>query len=83
MSQQDDRGALELLANKSIDFEVAEHERTARDGALSEVYAQDLPRSTGNLYLMPSGRLVNADDALYNPTVIAETLGEAFDDSPA
>ena len=50
---------------------------------MSEVYAQNLPKSTGNLYLMPSGRLVNADDALYNPTVIAETPGEAFDDSPA
>jgi choline-sulfatase len=73
---------MEKLANTSIDFDQAEYERTVRDGKLREEYAQHLPKSTGNLYLMPSGRLINADDPLYNPTVIAETPGEAFDDMP-
>lgn len=70
-------------AETTMDFDAAERERTVRDGDLAEVYAQRLPPSTGNLYLMPSGRLVNADDPLYNPTVIAETPEEAFDDIPS
>ncbi len=31
-----------------------------------------------NLYLMPSGNLINADDPLYHPTVIADDLSDAF-----
>jgi choline-sulfatase len=73
---------MERMADESMDFYAAEHERTVRDGILGEAYAQDLPKSTGNLYLMPSGRLVNADDVLYNPTVIAETPEQAFEDKP-
>ena len=64
------------------DFDAAEQERTVRDGKLGQVYAQHLPESTGNLYLMPSGKLINADDALYNSTLIAETPEQAFDDLP-
>ena len=70
------------LAERTMDFDAAEQERTVRDGKLGEVYAQHLPESTGNLYLMPSGKLINADDALYNPTLIAETPEQAFDDLP-
>jgi choline-sulfatase len=80
------RAALEQmarLANQTMDFDAAERERLERDGALKTDYAQDLPPSTGNLYLLPSGRLVNADDVLYNPTVIAETPEQAFDDAPS
>ena len=73
---------LAALAERSIDFDEAEHERTVRDGDLRQVYAQHLPPSTGNLYLMPSGKLINADDPLYHPTVIADTPEQAFDDGP-
>jgi choline-sulfatase len=73
---------MERLAHESMDFDAAEHERTVRDGGLAETYAQGLPKSTGNLYLMPSGRLINADDVLYNPTVIAEMPEQAFEDRP-
>jgi choline-sulfatase len=79
------RRALEEMAHwaeTTMDFDAAEVERTVRDGDLAKEYAQHLPRSTGNLYLMPSGKLVNADDPLYGPTVIAETPGQAFDDIP-
>jgi arylsulfatase A-like enzyme len=75
-------GQMRRLASQTMDFDAAEHERTVRDGALAAEYAQHLPPSTGNLYLMPSGRLVNADDVLYSPTVIAETPSQAFDDAP-
>jgi choline-sulfatase len=79
---------LERVARTSIDFEGAAHERTVRDGDLSEVYAQQVPPSTGNLYLMPDaeglprGRLVNADDVLYAPTMIADPPQRAFVDWP-
>ena len=76
------RKYLSRVADESIDFDAAVWERTVRDGSLREAYAQHLPPSTGNLYLMPSGRLVNADDTLYSPTVIAEEPKDAFDDGP-
>ena len=80
--QEEARVYLKSVADESIDFDEAEKERKIRDGDLRNTYAQNLPVSTGNLYLLPSGRLVNADDTLYNPTVIAETPKEAFDDWP-
>ena len=70
------------LADETMDFDAAEQERTVRDGNLAQEHAQRLPKSTGNLYLMPSGKLINADDPLYNPTVIAETPEQAFSDIP-
>lgn len=66
------------LANESIDFDEVEQERTVRDGNLREEYRQNLPQSTGNLYFMPDGRVINADDPIYNPTVIAEKPEHAF-----
>jgi len=80
-----DKEALEkmrTLAETSIDFDMAEQERLERDGNLRQQYAQALPPSTGNLYLMPSGKLVNADDVLYHPTVISESAVDAFADWP-
>jgi choline-sulfatase len=77
------KAMLEGIARQTMDFEAAEQERTIRDGSLEEKYAQELPPSTGNLYLMPSGKLVNAEDPLYNPTTIAESPEIAFGDLPA
>ncbi len=85
MSAEQSTAAEELArtAEESMDFDAAEHERTVRDGSLRKAYAQNLPRSTMNLYLMPSGKLVNADDPLYNPTVVGASPEEAFGDCPA
>lgn len=77
------RDYLAEVAAESIDFDQAEIERKERDGGLSEEFHQDIPAGTGNSYLMPSGKLVNADDALYAPTVLAATPQEAFSDYPA
>jgi choline-sulfatase len=78
--------ALETLrgvAARSIDFEDAEWERLERDGDLAQTYALDLPKATGNLYLFPDGRLVNADDPmLYEPTVLTDDPASAFSDWP-
>jgi choline-sulfatase len=73
---------LRVLAETSMDFDEAEKERLERDGDLRRQYAQNLPVSTGNLYIMPSGKLLNADDVLYRPTVISENAADAFVDWP-
>ena len=73
---------LKELAETSIDFDEAERERVERDGNLRKQYAQNLPPATGNLYIMPSGELVNADDVLYHPTVISKNAADAFADGP-
>jgi choline-sulfatase len=79
---------LKRLAAESIDFEAAECERVERDGTLEVKYRQYLPPATGNLYLMPPtdraplGKLVNADDILYNTTVISSDPTRAFGDFP-
>ena len=83
---------LHKLAAESIDFQAAERERLERDGDLKGRYRQYLRRgaraATGNLYLMPPtaraprGKLVNADDVLYHPTVISADPDRAFGDWP-
>jgi len=71
------------VAADTMDFEAAEWERLVRDGDLKELYAQDLPRASGNLYLFPDGRLINADDVmLYAPTVLTDDPAVAFGDWP-
>ena len=74
---------LQQLAEKSLDFDEAERERFERDGDLIQKYELDLPHVSGNLYLFPDGRLVNADDAmLYNPTVLSDDPASVFEDFP-
>jgi choline-sulfatase len=68
----------EKIAKKTMDFDEAEKERLERDACLADVFQLNVPESTGNLYLMPSGKLVNAEDLLYNPTVILERPEEIF-----
>ena len=75
---KEDFSYLENLALGSMDFEEAERERLDRDGSLEDKYAQKLPPSTGNLYFLPSGKIINADDSLYKPAVIAPSPEIAF-----
>lgn len=70
------------IAQDTMDFDAAERERTQRDGTLHDDYPLHVPPSNGNLYLLPSGKLVNADNALYNPTVISDNPAETFGDWP-
>ena len=70
---------LESVADQSIDFGSAERNRLERDGDLQESFRQSgTDESTGNLYHMPSGRIINAEDTLYDPTVISEDGIEVF-----
>ena len=69
---------LAAFAESSIDFDAAETEYLERDGGLREQYAQNVSPRANSQYLLPDGRLVQADEALYNPTVVTETPAEAF-----
>ncbi len=72
--------ALAMFADESMDFDAAENERTERDGNLQIQYAHNALASTGNLYVMPSGEVVNAEDTLYAPTTIATSLNDMLGD---
>ena len=72
------------FAERSIDFDAAETERTGRDGDLDERYRLDLPPATGNLYVYPSGELVNVDDPmLYDRRLLARSAAGVFVRDPA
>jgi len=70
--------ALREFAERSIDFDEAERERTVRDGDLKERYAQAPREEAKNCYHLPGGRVVDADSVLYHPRVVAETPEEIF-----
>ncbi|MEW6667699.1 MAG: sulfatase-like hydrolase/transferase [Thermodesulfobacteriota bacterium] len=77
--------ALKFLAGAAtdtMDFDAAERQRLERDGELKQRYALPGPKARGNLYLMPSGRLVEADGVLQSPTVVSEAPAEFFADWP-
>ena len=76
------RDSLAKLAQESIDFDAAEQERRTEDAALQEAYALDVPDRHGNQYLMPSGLLVDGDDMLYAPDVLANEPAKLFADWP-
>jgi choline-sulfatase len=78
------RDKLAAFAEESMDFDGAERDRTERDADLRERYAQppSAKNATGNLYIMPDGRVVNADDPLYDPTVIFDDPARDFGDWP-
>jgi len=74
---------LERYATQSIDFDAVDSERTERDGNLDEIYRSSLDRASGNLYVYPSGELVNSDDVmLYDRAVWAQSAESVFDREP-
>ena len=70
------------LVGKTMDFDAAEWERDVRDGELKEKYSQGLGRRWGNLYVMPSGKVADADAPLYSPTTLSDNPAEFFHDWP-
>lgn len=78
------RARLLLFAEESMDFDEAQRERTVRDGELADEYHLELEaKPTGNLYLLPSGKLVNAEDLLYNQTVVLRDTKDVLIGQPA
>ena len=51
---------LRQIAEDTIDFDAAESDRKERDGSIQQTFSQNVPASTGNLYHMPSGKVINA-----------------------
>ena len=74
--------ALKRFVSASIDFDAVDMEREAGEAALKERYPMSIPKRDGNQYLMPSGRLVDGDDMLYAPEVLAEQAADIFGDWP-
>jgi choline-sulfatase len=69
------------LVDETLDFEAAEHERQ-RDRERWGAYQLGASDGTGIAYLLPDGRLVDADRPLYHPHVLAEEPSIVFDDYP-
>ncbi len=63
---------LEQVARESIDFAAAERERTVRDAGLGQQYQLPNAGKAKNLYHMPSGKIVSADETLYRPVVVTD-----------
>lgn len=75
----DDITRLRRLAGESIDFDLAEEERTVRDGSLHYEYPLHLdkgePSDYLNCYNLPDGRLIDADGHLFKPKVLLRRKG--------
>lgn len=69
------------LIAETMNFDAAEEERK-KDQHMKRELKLEIPHGTGNTFLMPDGRLVNADDMLYNPTVLSYNPETDFDDWP-
>jgi choline-sulfatase len=73
------RESMAALAKESMDFDAAEKERMVRDGKLKEQYPFMLDTKDGlNQFILPDGRVVEADDTLYRPRVLAERAQDVF-----
>lgn len=62
-------------------FAAAEAKREA-DEQLHQTYGSRVHAQTSNQLVLPDGRIVEADTALYQPVVLTERPQEAFDDWP-
>ncbi|MEM7533757.1 MAG: sulfatase-like hydrolase/transferase [Chloroflexota bacterium] len=74
---------LQAYAAETLDFEAAAQERIESSERLNAAYPLDLEKkSMLNQFIMPNGQLVEADDTLYTPTVLAENPADVFPDWP-
>lgn len=72
---------LRELVDDTTDFDRIAAER-ARDRETRAEYALPIPPGTGNAYLMPDGRLIDAATPLYKPDVLASRPETVFEDWP-
>jgi choline-sulfatase len=80
----EDRDALRHLrgtVDETMDFEAAEREREAGERLRREhALDADTVSASGNCYHMPDGTIVDADEPLYDPTVVVDDPAATFDD---
>jgi hypothetical protein len=74
---------LRQFLDQTIDFHSAERDRQ-EDEVIQQTHALEVEwvSASGNCYLMPNGGVVDADQPLYDPTVLAENPAAIFDDFP-
>lgn len=73
---------LRKQVDAAIDFEQLEADRRAAEVELETRYRLGTPKGTGNAYLLPDGRIVEADTPLYRPHVLMEEPGAILEDFP-
>jgi choline-sulfatase len=76
------RDVMASFADDSMDFDAAERDRVQGEQQLHAQYKLDIETSFGNQYLMPDGRLIEADDTLYDPMVLSDNPAGLFSDWP-
>jgi len=72
---------LRRLVDETMDFDRAET-LWKRDEELQNEHELAIPTSRGNQYLLPDGRLVEAETTLYQPDVVTDDPGSSFVDWP-
>lgn len=72
---------LRETVSETIDFAEIEQKRAAYVESFEE-YELPIPPGTGNAYLLPDGRLVDAATPLYKPDVLADDPSGVFEDWP-
>lgn len=73
---------LQTVALESIDFDAAEEERKRWQSRLEADYALPIDRGILNQFITPGGKLIEADDTIYAPHVLAENPADVFADWP-
>lgn len=79
-----DTAALERLrelVDETVDFDAVDRRRRRSEAEMVQ-YRLGIPPGTGNAYLLPDGRLVDATTPLYKPDVLADDPSVVFDDWP-
>lgn len=69
---------LRTYVTESMDFDAAEKKRLADVAELGKKYPKTTGPTQGNLYHLTDGRIINGEDVVYNPTVVARNPGAAF-----
>lgn len=69
---------LRAYVAETMDFDAAEQERLEGCADLESRFPPQLGPSQGNLYHFKDGRIINGEDVVYNPTVVAQNAEEAF-----
>ena len=75
------KAALEELREfvaSTMDFEEATVERIKSQERLARDFPTIQVPSQGNLYHLQDGRIINGEDVIYNPTVVAKSARELF-----
>jgi arylsulfatase A-like enzyme len=62
----------------TMDFEAVQQERVAFSRELAEHYSLNGRKTQNNLYHFKDGRIVNGEDVVYNPIVVARDPSELF-----